>query len=318
VISVKAWTELHEREMVRKLKGVFPILATPCDERGGLDLGSLGDEVGYCLENGVHGFFLGNCSEMHAFSRADRNRIVEAVVDASSGRIPVVAGCFASNTGDAVELSRDAEDRGVDAVFMYGPYTLGGGSMPSVDIVEHYRRVDAAVDIPIVGYNTPQGMPGVMMPERLFEILDACPGIEYMKTGETTVQSFLRTIGSGIGDRVKLIAGKSQMNFRFIEAYPEVVGVSACIASVLPAEHVEMWGHFQRGDVDAARATWIRKILPFVELASIGGARNIRKEALHQMGVIRNPSPARPYSTAGCDDFHRKELSAVLKLLGKI
>ena len=304
--------------MVKELEGVFPILTTPCDEKGSLDFESLMNEVEYCLENGVHGFFLGNCSELYAFSHADRNRIVEAVVDASNGMVPVVAGCFASNTGDAVELSKDAEDRGVDAIFMYGPYILGGGLMPSVDIVEHYRRVDAAVDIPIVGYNTPQGMPGVMTPERLSEILDACTGIEYMKTGETTVQSFLRTIRSGIGKRVKLIAGKSQMNFRFIEAYPKVVGMSACIASVLPAEHVDMWGYFQRGDVDAARVTWIRKILPFMELSSIGGAKNIRKEALHQMGVIRNPSPAKPYSTAGCDDFHRKELNAVLKLLGKI
>jgi 4-hydroxy-tetrahydrodipicolinate synthase len=189
VISVKARTELHERQMVKELKGVFPILATPCDEKGDLDLESLGDEVEYCLENGVHGFFLGNCSELYAFSRADRNRIVEAVVEASSGRVPVVAGCFASNTGDAVELSRDAEERGADAIFTYGPYVLGGGSTPSVDIVEHYRRVDAAVDIPIVGYNTPQGMPGVMTPERLFEILDACPGMEYMKTGETEAHS---------------------------------------------------------------------------------------------------------------------------------
>ena len=305
-------------QMARELRGVFPILATPCDGEGELDLESLGEEVEYCLENGVHGFFLGNCSELYAFSRTDRNRIIEAVVEASKGRAPVVAGCFASNTADAVELSRDAEDRGVDAIFTYGPYVLGGGPTTSVDIVEHYRRVDAAVDIPILGYNTPQGMPGVMAPERLFEILDACPGMEYMKTGEPTVQGFLRTIRSGIGDRVKLIAGKSQMNFRFIEAYPRVVGMSACIASVLPAEHVEMWHHFQRGDVDAARATWIRKILPFVELASIGGAKNVRKEALHQMGIIKDSSPARPYSTIGCDDFHRKELNAVLKLLGKI
>jgi 4-hydroxy-tetrahydrodipicolinate synthase len=304
--------------MAKELKGVFPILATPCDEKGNLDLDSMGNEVEYCLENGVHGFFLGNCSEMYAFSHADRNRIVEAVVDASNGKVPVVAGCFASNTGDAVELSKDAEERGVDAIFMYGPYILGSGSMPSVDIVEHYRRVDAAVDIPIVGYNTPQGMPGVMMPGRLFEILDACPGIEYMKTGETTVTTFLRTIRSGVGDRVKLIAGKSHMNFRFIEAYPKVVGMSACVASVLPAEHVEMWKHFQKGDVDSARVTWIRKILPFVELNSIGGAKNIRKEALYQMGVIKNPSLAKPYSTDSCDDFHKKELNSVLKLLGRI
>ena len=93
---------------------------------------------------------------------------------------------------------------------------------------------------------------------------------------------------------------------------------AACVASVLPAEHVEMWGHFQKGDVDAARVTWIRKILPFVELNNIGGAKNIRKEALHQMGVIENPYPAKPYSTDSCDDFHKKELNAVLKLLGKI
>ena len=315
--NIKRGTELHERDMVKELKGVFPILATPCDEKGNPDLESLRNEVEYCLGNGVNGFFLGNCSEMYAFSHADRNRIIEAVVEESNGKVPVVAGCFASNTGDAVELSKDAEDRGVDAIFMYGPYILGT-SKPGVDIVEHYRRVDAAVDIPIVGYNTPQGAPGIMMPERLFEILEACPGIEYMKTGETTVQTFLRTIRSGIGDRVKLIAGKSHMNFRFIEAYPKVVGMSACIASVLPAEHVEMWSHFQKGDVDKARVTWIRKILPFVELMSIGGAKNIRKEALHQMGIIKNPSPAKPYSTAACDDFNRKELNAVLKLLGRI
>lgn len=135
---------------------------------------------------------------------------------------------------------------------------------------------------------------------------------------------YLRRV-SGYRDKAPCGAHFSQMKKRIgvdgfcvIEAYPKVVGLSACMASVLPIEHVEMWGHFQGGDIDAARSTWNRKILPFVELASIGGARNIRKGALHNMGVIRNPSPARPYSTAGCGDFHRKELSAILELLGKI
>jgi len=308
--------------MVKELKGVFPILTTPCTKKGDLDVGSLRNEVEWCIKEGVDGFFLGNCSEMYAYGRTDRNRIIETVVDAANGKTTVAAGCFAGNTDEAIELSKDAEDRGADAVFMYGPFILGGGGVLSssldVDIVEHYRRIDKAIDIPICAYNTPMGAPGIMQPEKLFEILDAAPGIKYLKTGETTVPMYLRTIESGIGERVKVICGKSHMNFRFLNAYPKAVGITACVASVIPAEHVEMWNYFKNGKIDKARETWIGKILPMVELMFIGRAGNVRKEALYQMEIIKSAAPVKPYSTVVCDDFHKKEINAVLKLLGKL
>jgi 4-hydroxy-tetrahydrodipicolinate synthase len=300
--------------MVKELIGVLPIILTPCDENGRLDLESLKNEVEWCIENGVHGFFLGNCSEMWAYSFVDRNRIIKTVIDAANGKASLAAGCFALNTGDAVELSKAAEDLGADSIFMYGPRN----GRDDVDIVGHYKMIDAAVDIPICAYNTPGGAPGVMQPEKLNRILDACPGVEYLKTGEPTVPEYLRTIQSGIGNRVKVICGKSHMNFRFFKAYPKAVGMTGCIMSILPAEHVEMWNHLARGNIDKARETWISKILPFLDLMQIGGAQNVRKEALYQMGIIKSASPVKPFTSSVCDDFHKKEINEILKRLGKL
>ena len=306
--------------MVRELKGVLPILATPCEKDGSPDFESLRKEIDFCLENGVNGFTIGNCSDIYAFSHSVRNKIVETVVDAANGKAAVLAGAFASTTGDAVELSKDAEDLGADAIFMFGPLLLSGQGhrQGGVDIVEHYKRIDRAVNIPICAYNTPVGAPGVMRPEKILEILEACPGIEYLKTGEPTIPQYIRTIRSGVEDKVKILSGKSHMNFRFLAANPKTVGVTGCIAAVLPAEHVEMWNYFVKGDIDKARVTWIRKILPLVDLMFIGGALNIRKEALYQMGVFKSANPVTPYATGVTDDFHKKELTAVLKLLGKL
>jgi len=308
--------------MVKQLRGAFPILTTPCDKNGDLDLESLRNEVEWCIENGVDGFFLGNCSEMYAFSHEDRHRITETVIDAANGKATLAAGTMAGNTGEAVKLSKDAEDLGADAIFMHGPIqrAVGYRTLDSgVDIVEHYRRVDRAVDIPIVMYNTPMGAPGIMPPERLHNIIDACPGIKYMKTGEPTVPIYQRTIAAGVGEKVKILCGKSHMNFRFLMAYPKAVGFTACIASVLPAEHVEMWNYFRKGDYDKARETWMKKISPLVEIWFIGGAVNVRREALHQMGIIKTTTPIVPFAAnAVLDDFHKKELREYLKLLGKL
>lgn len=303
--------------MVKKLESVIPIITTPCTKNGTLDLPSLRNEVSWCIDKGVKGFFLGYCSELFAYDHRDRNKIIETVVDEANGKVSVAAGSFATNTNEAIQYSRDAENLGADAIFMFGPYRSIGQSDNSVDIVEHYRRIDDEVDIPICGYNTALGSPGVMTPEKVFEILDACPGIKYMKTGEPTVQLFLQSIELGLGDRIDVILGKSEMNFRFLKAYPDAVGMSACIASVLPEEHVEMWEVFKKGDVDEARRIWIRRILPFVDLMSSGGVVNIRKEALFQMGVIESSAPVKPYKTAVIDDFHRRELNKVLRYLGK-
>ena len=79
-----------------------------------------------------------------------------------------------------------------------------------------------------------------------------------------------------------------------------------------------MWNYFKNGKIDKARETWIRKILPMVELMFIGRAGNVRKEALYQMKIIKSAAPVKPYSTVVCDDFHKKEINAVLKLLGKL
>lgn len=308
--------------MVKELKGVFVIPATPCDSKGDLDLESLRNEIEWCIENGVHGFFIGECSEIFAYSHTDRNRIIETVVDASNGKASIVAGTFADNTGNAVKLSKDAEDRGADAIFMVGNMMRGGyvyDPKTGIDIVEHYRRIDRAVDIPICAYNSPGGAPGLLPPEKLLEIFDACSGVEYIKAGETSVPLYLRTIEAGIGEKVKIITGKSHMNFRFLLAYPKAVGISGCIIACLPAEHVEMWNHFKKGDINKAREVWIKKITPFNDLMSMGGDRkDIRKEALYQMGVIKSSAPPKPYSTAIIDDFHKKELNAVLKFLGKV
>src|SRR5438067_10294070 len=75
----------------RTLAGVFPVMATPFDEDGALDVAGLGRLVAFELDAGAHGLtILGNMGEVFKLSEDERATVTAGVIDAVAGRAPVV------------------------------------------------------------------------------------------------------------------------------------------------------------------------------------------------------------------------------------
>src|SRR5690606_26170293 len=107
----------------------------------------------HLIEGGCHGLFaLGSTSEVVFYDEAERRRILEHTVKVANGRVPVIAGVIDPATDRVITHAKAAKDVGADAVVVTAPfYTIT--SQP--EIIDHFRMVRDAVDIPLIAYDIP-------------------------------------------------------------------------------------------------------------------------------------------------------------------
>ncbi|WP_341955702.1 dihydrodipicolinate synthase family protein [Microbacterium sp. LWH13-1.2] len=129
-------------------------VATPYDADGEVDMGLLTALVDDYAKRGVEGIYCcGSSGEGLLLSPDERTAVVETVVAASEGRLPVVAHVGALSTREAIALAQRAEQAGASALSMIPPIYY---SFDAETIVAHYRAVLDAVDLPLIVYNIPQ------------------------------------------------------------------------------------------------------------------------------------------------------------------
>src|SRR5713226_6121011 len=132
--------------MAGPLAGVIPIVATPFDDRGGLDLDSLRRVVDYLIDAGAHGVAaLGVAGEIYALTDAERRAVAQTVVKQAAGRLPVVVG---------------ASHNGADVLMVMPPSFIKPAEQ---GIYEYYAMIAEAARIPIMIQDNP-GWTGVTIP----------------------------------------------------------------------------------------------------------------------------------------------------------
>lgn len=100
-----------------ELFGVYPYLVSPIDDDGRVRRAVLTRLVDHLIASGVHGLTpLGSTGEFAYLGTQQRLEIVEVVVQAARGRVPVIAGVAATTTRDGAALARAMMDRGADGV----------------------------------------------------------------------------------------------------------------------------------------------------------------------------------------------------------
>ena len=133
---------------------VFSALVTPMKADESVNHDALTELVGMQLERGVEGFYCcGSSGEGLLLSHDERKAILETVVAAASGRVPVIAHVGTIRTADAVDLARAAEDAGADAVSLIPPYYY---RFTAEEVLGYYNEVIARTGLPVVIYNIPQ------------------------------------------------------------------------------------------------------------------------------------------------------------------
>lgn len=145
--------------------GSMPALVTPFTPDGELDRDTLKKLVNWHIEQGSHGLVpVGTTGESPTLDHDEHRQVVEDVVAAAAGRIPVIAGAGSNSTREAIGLVRHAAETGADAALVVTPYY----NKPTQEgLIAHFTAVVEAVDLPIIIYNIPGRSVVDMLPETM-------------------------------------------------------------------------------------------------------------------------------------------------------
>ena len=134
------------------LRGSMTALVTPFKD-GQLDLDALKSLVEWQIESGTKALVpVGTTGESPTLSHDEHDLVVEEVVKAASGRVPVIAGAGSNNTAESIRLIRHAEKVGAEAALVVTPYY----NKPTQEgLYQHFKAVHDAANLPIIIYNIP-------------------------------------------------------------------------------------------------------------------------------------------------------------------
>jgi len=271
--------------------GVYNITATPFDESGELDPGSLRSLIDFQLARGVTGLtILGNLGEVRYLTDAERDRVLEGTMAHVAGRVPVIVGLGFSGAHATLYHARRAGAAGAAGLMVAPP----AGARGQEAIVDHYRRVGEGTPLPIVIYDEPVSSGVTMPPAMLARIVETVPTAGVIKLEDPPTPVKLTQIRRILGDRAQIFGGLGGAHFL------EELGRGAdgtmtgfAFSEVL----VGIYRRFVAGEVKQARAIFER-YLPLIRYeAQPGIGLSLRKEILRRRGAIRTSvlrPPAQP------------------------
>ena len=149
------------------IRGSMPALVTPF-ANGALDLVTLKKLVEWHIAEGSHGIVpVGTTGESPTLSHEEHERVVEEVVKAVAGRVPVIAGAGSNNTAEGIRLIRHAEKVGADAALVVTPYY---NKPTQAGLIAHFTAIHDCCTLPIIIYNIPPRSVIDMTPETMGEL----------------------------------------------------------------------------------------------------------------------------------------------------
>ncbi|MGM9662563.1 MAG: 4-hydroxy-tetrahydrodipicolinate synthase [Oscillospiraceae bacterium] len=190
---------------ITHFEGIMTALVTPLTCENTVDVPKLEKLIDFQLANGVKGLLiLGGTGEYSALTMEAREQAVRETVRYTAGRVPVVAGVLEPGLGEAIKFSRLCKAAGADAILLLAPYYVH----PTQDgIVDFYRAVDAAVDMPMFVYNIPYRTYVNVLPETVERMCEEMPNIIGMKECSPNFGQAVELIHR-VGDRISVLSGE--------------------------------------------------------------------------------------------------------------
>ena len=127
-------------------RGVFPAITTQFTRDEALDLEATARHAEALIESGVAGLIvLGSLGENQALLADEKRQVVEALVKAVHGRVPLLSGVAESSTAAARQFVRDAEKLGADGFMLMPPMLYRGDAR---ETLAHFRSTAGATGLP--------------------------------------------------------------------------------------------------------------------------------------------------------------------------
>lgn len=227
-------------------RGAYTALVTPM-KNGRVDDEGLKRLVEAQISAGIHGLVpCGTTGESPALSHEEHVHVVEVVMRAARGRVPVLAGAGSNSTREAIELSRACKELGVAGTLQITPYY----NKPSQDgLVAHFTAIAEDVDLPMVVYNVP-GRTGVDLKANTAAHLAEHPNVVGIKeaTGDMLRAARIREL---CGPDFALLSGDDHTVLPFLAVGGD--GVISVTSNPAPKLMADLCNAAREGRWDDAR-----------------------------------------------------------------
>ena len=227
-------------------RGVYPAIITPMTPEGDLNEAAFREVMEFNIQAGVHGFWVaGGTGESVLLDDEENMRIAEIAADQSRGRIENIMHVGAATTARAVKLAEHAARVGVESICCVPPFFY---RQSDEAIVEHYRAVGAAADLPLFVYNLPQSTGVEITPELMQKIQNGVPQLRGLKHSAVTFQNVRAFYKMGLN----CLIGNSMLMLPAL-----TIGATGCVdgpPNIAPELWVEIWNAYNDGDIARAEA----------------------------------------------------------------
>ena len=282
-------------------EGTIVALVTPF-RNGKLDKKALKGLVEFQIQNGTKALVpCGTTGEASTLSYEEHEAVIDIVIEAAKGRVPVIAGTGSNNTSEAIGLTRYAKKAGADASLVVTPYY----NKPTQEgLYRHYRALADAVDLPMVLYNVP-GRTGVnLLPgtvARLAEVKNIV-AVKEASGNLSQVCEVVRSVPKGF----TVLSGDDGLFFPMMALGAK--GVISVASNVAPRLMTDLYEAWEAGDVALAREIHY-KLWPLFDVLFVETNPIPVKTAVSMLGLCAEEFRL-PLCEMGADN--RKKLAKVL------
>lgn len=182
-------------------------IITPFNPDGSINYDRLGEMIDYQIENNTDAIIIcGTTGEASTMTDEEHLNCIKYAVEKTAGRVPVIAGTGSNDTKYAVELSKEAEAVGADALLLVTPYY---NKTTQKGLIMHFTAIADAVNIPIVLYNIP-GRTGMGFDVSTIKKLAEHKNIVAVKEASGNI-SYCAKLLAECGDVIDVYSGNDDM-----------------------------------------------------------------------------------------------------------
>ena len=287
---------------VSKLSGYAPALPTPFDEDGNIDGAAFEQFCDRQIEQGATALVAcGTTGEAPTLTPAEHTELIRIAVGVSHGRVPVIAGAGSNSTAHAIELARDAEAAGADAVLSVVPYY---NKPTQTGLYAHFRAVAETTGLPVILYDVPSRTACTLADETIARLAEL-PQFIGLKdaSGDVTRPPRLRAL---VGPDFRLLSGDDATALGFLAQ-----GGNGCISvtsNAAPGLCRNMFLALRRGQIGQAQ----RLAAVIVKLTAVFFRETNPVPVKYALGLLDVMSPRVRLPLVESTNPTKTEIAAVL------
>ncbi|MBY6050294.1 4-hydroxy-tetrahydrodipicolinate synthase [Cytobacillus firmus] len=237
---------------------VSTAMVTPFDNKGHIDFPKTTQLINHLIENGTDSLVVaGTTGESPTLTKEEKLALFKHAVKAADKRVPVIAGTGSNNTYESIELTKKAEQIGVDAIMIVAPYY----NKPNQEgLYRHFKAIAESTSLPVMVYNIPGRSSVNILPETIIR-LSEISNIAAVKEASGDLNAMAKIIAN-TDDDFMLYSGDDGLTLPCMAIGG--TGIVSVASHVIGNEMQEMITAYLNGENEKA-AKIHQKILPIME-----------------------------------------------------